>query len=235
MAPGFQRLVNKWVKISRNAETSHNDGSNHGGKLKSEDHSTRTYETSTACSSYYSGNLIDNGKDSCSPQQNLNPCKRQCQHCPNIQDKVNEYMKITKYFEEIECQHCQKSISDAIQAVESLSMKASENEPMSEDDSWIASDEESMEEESKVGAFLHQIADFLEKKNDIPFDLIELWVPVYSSDIPKLCHAGHLVTSNASRDDNKYEFGHSSMMHSFEPGNGIPGKQIFYLNEIAQL
>ena len=190
MAPGFQRLVNKWVNITRNTEVN-DDGLNHGSKVKSEDHSTRTAEISTACSSYYGGNPIDNG---------------------NHDDQSNQF-----------------TVSDAVQAVESLSMRASEDEAMTEDESW------SMEEESRVEVFLHRIADFVEKKNDIPFDLIELWVPVYSSDIPKLCHAGHLVTSNASRDDNKYEFGHSSMMHSFEPGNGIPGKQIFYLNEIAQL
>ena len=181
MAPGFQKLLNKWVNISRKSD---DWGSNHGRKIKNEDQCAHTVETSTACSSYHGGNLVDNV----------------------VQHEQNN----------------QCTVSDATQAVESLSMKAPEDEAMNEDDSYV-NEEESMEEESRVEAFLHRIADFVEKENNIPFDLIELWAPVCSSDIPKLCHAGHLVTSNASRDDNKYEFGHSSMLHSFEPGNGIPG------------
>jgi len=237
MAPGFQRLVNKWVSITRNSNVDSPHCSNHGSKAKarSEDHSTQTADTSsTACSSYFAGSHAENQEKSVTqPDHSTN-----CPECADIHEKVKEYIEISQYFEELQCKQCRKVLADAIEAVDSLNVKTDpSHDAMSEgeeDDSWFAesqesSDEESSVEQSKTGAFLYQLADFVENHDDIPFDLIDLWVPVFNPDathnsIPQLFHAGHIVASNAPNSSKKNEFGQSSMVFSFEPGDGIPGR-----------
>jgi len=229
MAPAFQRLVNKWVSISRNA----NADTSHKAKAKSGDHSTLTAETSTVCSSHYAGSQVtdNNNQENSVTLQPDNSTS--CQDCSTIHEKFKEYMEIKQYFEELQCKECQGVLSDAIKAVESLNVKSeSSNDAMSEveEDSWLAeeecssedsSDDETTEEQSKTGAFLYQLADFVEKFDDIPFDLIDLWVPVFNPDatgpnsIPQLCHAGHIVASNAPNGNKKHEFGQMSMIFFF--------------------
>merc|ERR1712232_186989 len=235
---GFQRLVNKWVSISRNANVDSSHCSNHGRKSKgkNEDHSTQTAETSTVCSSFYAGSNVENQENPVSQPDHSTSCP----DCADIHEKVKEYIEISQYFEELQCKQCRKVLTDAIEAVDSLKVQSEpSHDAMSEgeeDDSWIAesesqasSDEESIPEQSKTGPFLYQLADFVEKYDDIPFDLIDLWVPVFNpnatrNSIPQLCHAGHIVAPNAPNGSKKNEFGQSSMVFSFEPGSGIPGR-----------